>query len=119
MTAEQLRQLPATQACARLTPAAFDSRQPGLGRAWAFAMMDRMVRAAHPLLEAQPEDRPVDRTTQLRVTETGARVLAGEVDHVAINGIDRYIGGVHLRGQHARWRWDEGTESIAGPFGDA
>jgi hypothetical protein len=32
---------------------------------------------------------------------------------VALNAIDRWIGGVHLRGEDARWRWDEGTESIA------
>jgi hypothetical protein len=31
---------------------------------------------------------------------------------VALNGIDRWIGGVHLSGEVARWRWDEGTESI-------
>jgi hypothetical protein len=33
---------------------------------------------------------------------------------VALNGIDRWVGGVHLRGGAARWRWDEGTESIVG-----
>jgi hypothetical protein len=42
-------------------------------------------------------------------------VLRGEADHVALNGIDRWVGGVHLHGRAARWRWDEGTESIAGP----
>jgi hypothetical protein len=43
----------------------------------------------------------------------GRRVLRGEADHVALNGIDRWVGGVHLRGPAARWRWDEDTESIA------
>ncbi len=42
----------------------------------------------------------------------GARVLAGDADHVALNGVDRWIGGVHLNGRDARWRWDEGTERI-------
>ena len=32
----------------------------------------------------------------LRLTESGARVLAGEADHVGLNGIDRWLGGVHL-----------------------
>jgi hypothetical protein len=40
-------------------------------------------------------------------------VLAGEADHVALNGVDRWIGGVHLRGHDVRWRWNEGTESVS------
>jgi hypothetical protein len=49
----------------------------------------------------------------LRLTDAGRRVLAGEADHVALDGIDRWVGGVHLHGRDARWRWHEGTESIA------
>ena len=37
---------------------------------------------------------------------------AGGAGGAARNGIDRWVGGVHLRGEVARWRWDEGTESI-------
>ena len=59
-----------------------------------------------------PADHPVDRTTGLRLTDTGARVLAGDADQVMLNGIDRWIGGVHLRGRHVQWRWDDGTEAI-------
>ena len=47
--------------------------------------------------------------------DTGARVLAGGVDQVALNGIDRWIGGVHLYGRQVPWRWDDGTETIVGP----
>jgi hypothetical protein len=36
---------------------------------------------------------------------------------VALNGIDRWVGGVHLQGRDAPWRWDEGTESVTGPAG--
>jgi hypothetical protein len=39
-------------------------------------------------------------------------VLAADADLVALGGIDRWIGGVHLNGRAARWRWDEGTEAI-------
>lgn len=39
-------------------------------------------------------------------------MLAGDVDHVTLNGIDRWIGGVHLHGRHPPWRWDDGTEAI-------
>lgn len=189
LTAEQLRELPATKACARLTPAAFrlataawtafraptpnglgaiaatrstDLRflgeafdrlsreypstrdglslterrvlaavadgasdagtafvraaaretRPYLGDTWCFAMMDRMARAPVPLLEVDPPGRPVERLSGLRLTGAGARVLAGGADQVALNGLDRWIGGVHLRGRHVPWRWDDGTESI-------
>ena len=48
----------------------------------------------------------------MRLTAAGRRVLQGDADHVALNGIHRWIGGVHLAGPDSPWRWDEGTESI-------
>jgi hypothetical protein len=93
--------------------AASREMRPYLGDTWCFAMMDRMARAPVPLLDAEPTGRPIDRLTALRLTDAGARVLAGDADYVTLNGIDRWIGGVHLRGRHARWRWDDGTETIA------
>lgn len=41
------------------------------------------------------------------LTETGAQVLSGKRDFVAINGIDLWLGGVHLRDGENLWRWDE------------
>ena len=61
---------------------------------------------------AGPARREVTAATRLRLTAAGARVLRGEADHVALNGVDRWVGGVHLHGPEARWRWDEGTESV-------
>lgn len=92
--------------------AAARETRPYLGDTWCFAMIDRMVRAQRPLLHAEPPQRPVHRGTRLRLTDTGARVLAGDADHVTLNGIDRWIGGVHLHGPYARWRWDDGTETL-------
>jgi hypothetical protein len=52
----------------------------------------------------------------LALTEDGARVVAGEADHVELNGLDRWLGGVHLqqpRGQrHGLWRWNEARLSL-------
>jgi hypothetical protein len=31
---------------------------------------------------------------------------------VALNGIDRWIGGVHLTGRAVPWRWNDATEAI-------
>ena len=48
------------------------------------------------------------------ITELGREVLAGRADRVAMTGIDRWLGGVHLRG-HVVWRWDEERQTMAGP----
>jgi len=92
-------------------PSTRDGR-PYLGDTWSFSMMDRMVHARIPLLHAEQADRPVDRDTNLRLTDVGATVLAGAADHVTLNGIDRWIGGVRLRGHHVPWRWNDATETI-------
>ena len=88
--------------------------RPFLGDTWAFDRMTRLAATPAPLLEAEI---PVDRDTPLRLTEAGREVLAGRADHVALNGVDRWIGGVHLTGTEVPWRWDEGTESISGRRG--
>jgi hypothetical protein len=86
--------------------------RPYMGDTTCFGRMDRMAEGPHPLLRLDPPGRPVERTTGVRLTDTGARVLAGQADQIAHNGIDRWIGGVHLQGHHAPWRWDDGTETI-------
>ena len=83
--------------------------RPFLGDDWAFDRMSRLATAPAPLLEAAA---PVGHGTLVRLTETGREVLAGTQDHLALNGIDRWIGGVHLTGADVPWRWDEGTESL-------
>jgi hypothetical protein len=45
----------------------------------------------------------------VRLTEFGHALLEGRADWVAANGIDRWLGGLHLAEPAARWRWDEGT----------
>ena len=43
----------------------------------------------------------------LILTDEGRNALAGHTDWITINrGIDRWLGGVHLKGQDATWRWD-------------
>jgi hypothetical protein len=39
-------------------------------------------------------------------TPFGASLLSGEADWVRTNGIDRWIGGVHLAGAESPRRWD-------------
>ncbi|MFF4623276.1 hypothetical protein [Nonomuraea jabiensis] len=86
--------------------------RPYLGDTSCFAMMGRLAGAPYPLLELRPAGGPVGRATVVRLSAVGARVLAGEEDHVRLNGVDRWIGGVHLSGREVRWRWDEGREAL-------
>jgi hypothetical protein len=91
--------------------AAARETRPYLGDTWCFAIVDRLARGPAPLLRLDPAG-PVDRRTGLRLTDAGAEVLAGRADQVALNGIDRWIGGVHLTGRDSAWRWDDGTEAV-------
>jgi hypothetical protein len=84
--------------------------RPFLGDTWCFDAMTRLAQAPSPLLEAEPN--PVQPRSRLRLTDIGRRVLDGREDHVALNGVDRWIGGVHLQGHDPPWRWHEGTETI-------
>ena len=86
--------------------------RPFMGDTAYFGRMDWMAQGPDPLLLLDPPGRPVGRATGVRLTDTGARVLAGQADQIARNGIDRWIGGVHLHGHHVPWRWDDGTETI-------
>ncbi len=59
----------------------------------------RMSDAAVPLVTYDDGDvitTPVDWTRRIVLTDAGRRVLKGEVNAIALNGIDRWLGGVHL-----------------------
>jgi hypothetical protein len=47
----------------------------------------------------------------LALTGAGRSVRAGEADHVELNGLDRWLGGVYL--QRDLWRWD-GSRNVPG-----
>jgi hypothetical protein len=47
----------------------------------------------------------------VELTDTGRAVLSGDADRMAVQGIDRWLGGVHLRGD-APWRWDGSRQAI-------
>jgi len=55
--------------------------------------------------------------SKLMLTELGRAVLEGTADQVKTNGIDRWLGGVHLSGVEARYRWDESAQRLAGMKG--
>jgi hypothetical protein len=47
-----------------------------------------------------------------RITPAGKDVLAGKQDHIRLNGIDRWLGGVYLAGRGPLWRWDSATQTL-------
>jgi hypothetical protein len=51
---------------------------------------------------------------RLALTADGRAVLAGEADAVALRGIDRWVGGTHLRAGHV-WRWDARAGALVEP----
>jgi len=50
--------------------------------------------------------------SSFELTEHGVAALAGEEDFIARNGIDEWLGGIHLQGREAAWRWDEETQQL-------
>lgn len=66
-------------------------RAPFLGDTALRWHLDALIAAPSPLVTRPP----------YRLTPAGRRVLDGEVDARVLNGLDRWIGGVHLR-QRAR-----------------
>ena len=84
--------------------------RPFLGDSFCYRTMRRLAEARVPLLDTDAVS--VSTQTRVGLTEAGNRVLAGDADHVELNGVDRWIGGVHLDGHADDWRWDEGLERI-------
>lgn len=103
--------------------------RPFLGDAPFFGLLYRLAGARNPLVEieaapassARPSRAEATRRAdvlamtgprQVSLTSFGHQVLAGLADLVRANGIDRWIGGVHLQGDEARWRWDRTRRAI-------
>ncbi len=88
-----------------------------IGDTLLFGMLRGFLNAPHPLIRVvEPFRGKLDSrdfyASRIGITELGREILAGTKDHVALNGIDRWIGGVHLQGHHVRWRWDERAGAI-------
>ena len=74
---------------------------------WRIARL--LAEAKEPLLTLEADDGPHLPPGALpdaiaTLTPLGWAVLQGHADHVAINGVDRWIGGVHLQGHGPLWR---------------
>ncbi|HEV8494882.1 MAG TPA: hypothetical protein VGR76_21565, partial [Candidatus Angelobacter sp.] len=55
---------------------------------------------------------------EYRITDAGQQLLEGKADWIKLqNGVDRWLGGVHLTGQQPQWRWDSEKKTLLGQSG--
>ena len=99
---------------------AFSTREPeyGFGDSQFYLELKRLVDAATPVLRlsvdgnAAATDQAQMLLSSFEISEYGKAVLAGDEDFVRSNGIDLWLGGVHLEGNEALWRWDEQAQEL-------
>ncbi len=78
-----------------------------------YRIMAKLSTGRHPLL--QVSDTPQAGLGTVTVTEAGRKVIEGRADHIELNGIDPWLGGVYLKGDKAAWRWDRmSTQLVMG-----
>ncbi|HEV7675850.1 MAG TPA: hypothetical protein VGQ12_15065 [Candidatus Angelobacter sp.] len=50
---------------------------------------------------------------EFTVTDAGRQLLEGKADWIKLQGnVDRWLGGVHLTGEQAQWRWDKNKRTL-------
>ncbi len=91
----------------------------GLGDAQFWLALKQMADARQPLLKTDnggssngklgPEG--FSRVT-FELTDAGAEVLSRQSDFVELNGVDLWLGGVHLSGKKDLWRWDDRSQQL-------
>jgi hypothetical protein len=88
--------------------------RPFMGDTTFFAIVRSLASARVPLVTIAPVPEELDlRNHVIGITDAGREVLAGRRDHIALNGIDRWRGGVHLAGRETSpWRWDARAETL-------
>jgi hypothetical protein len=80
------------------------------------AMAMDLARASTPLLIRTAPNRGTRALdASVTLTNAGRAALAGELDRIEHFGIDRWLGGVHLRGRAGVWRWDPVRDQIVAP----
>jgi hypothetical protein len=95
---------------------------PFLGDLGFFYRLERLGFGKSPLVRGLPEggiaqaarsNMTVEYTDSLvELTEAGQEVLEGRKDQIELNGIDRWIGGVHLTNENI-WRYDPNTRTLS------
>ena len=80
---------------------------PFLGDATFYFHLRRLGKGSHPMLRTSHDPDSPFAEARVAITEDDRRVAAGAADQVELDGIDYWLGGVHLQGRRSAWRWDE------------
>jgi hypothetical protein len=93
------------------------------GDASAALYLDRLARGQSPLVSIQWDGESAAELAvseprsfngaMISLTDAGRSVLRGDEDWIALGGSDRWLGGMHLEGKNARWRWDAANRRTA------
>lgn len=79
-------------------------------------LLRQMASGPRPLLRLTGERQGLRPRWRVSLTAAGAEVLAQREDWIDLAGIDRWLGGVHLQGPEAAWRWDaKRSRLVEGP----
>jgi hypothetical protein len=77
-----------------------------------WSILEGLARGRNPLLQLQGAPGwPPGRSLRIGLDDLGEVVLDGGADYVELNGIDRWMGGVHLSPSNL-WRWDAGAGTL-------
>lgn len=77
-----------------------------MGDLTCWSIVRRMAAASMPLVTVNGDiSRLPSMSVTVEITPAGREVLTGAKDHIELNGIDRWMGGVHLTTER-HWRWD-------------
>lgn len=85
----------------------------GLGDLQFFGLLNGLWHCEQPLIEVFGGDKlpvyneawpPQFANYRVKITELGKLILTCKQDHIVLNGIDEWIGGVHLLGRKDVWR---------------
>ena len=76
-----------------------------------YRVMAELAGAREPLVRITKKTEDVG-LGDVTLTDTGLKVIQDEADHIHLNGIDVWLGGVHLKGDAAEWRWDRRSERL-------
>ncbi|HET7873759.1 MAG TPA: sigma-70 family RNA polymerase sigma factor [Terriglobales bacterium] len=92
-----------------------------------FRLLLGMAQAKHPLVQTADAstlrlgeyDESLRRwmNSPVSLTDAGRQVVAGRADYIRLNGVERWVGGVHLHGTEARWRWDSAKSRLVARTG--
>jgi hypothetical protein len=91
----------------------------GLGDAQLWLGLSALSNAPTPLLTVEGSARSsapmlaeLSPSAMFKLTNEGRAVVRQQADFIELNGIDSWLGGAHLHGPDAIWRWNEETGKL-------